>query len=92
MNIIANAIDALDESNNGCRFTENAAQHHKIKITTSLTNNQVKITIADNGKGMTPEVKQKIFDYLFTTQPVSKGTCLGLAIALQIVEEIHGEN
>jgi signal transduction histidine kinase len=52
--------------------------------------NQVQISIQDNGKGMTPEVKAKIFDHLFTTKGVGKGTGLGLAIAKQIVVEKHG--
>jgi signal transduction histidine kinase len=39
---------------------------------------------------MNEEVKQKIFDHLFTTKAVGKGTGLGLAIARQIVEETHG--
>jgi signal transduction histidine kinase len=50
-------------------------------IKTSVENKVVKITIADNGHGMSEEVKQKIFDYLFTTKAMGKGTGLGLAIA-----------
>ena len=49
----------------------------------------VKIAIADNGKGMSESVKQKIFDHLFTTKGVGKETGLGLAIARQIVEKNH---
>ncbi|MEH2321852.1 ATP-binding sensor histidine kinase [Nostoc sp.] len=90
MNIIANAIDALDESNNGQSFAEIQANPNRITITTSIADKNVKIAIADNGKGMTQEVKQKIFDHLFTTKGVGKGTGLGLAIARQIVESIHG--
>ncbi|MFN6466434.1 MAG: AAA family ATPase, partial [Nostoc sp. DedVER02] len=90
MNILANAIDALDESNIGRSFTEIKANPNWIKITTSLENNSVKIAIADNGKGISEEVKQKIFNRLFTTKGVGKGTGLGLAIARQIVEETHG--
>ena len=89
INIIANAIDALDESNIGLSFKEIETNPSCIKITTSLENRRVKITIADNGKGMTEEVKQKIFDHLFTTKAVGKGTGLGLAIARQIVVEKH---
>nr|WP_256875114.1 HAMP domain-containing sensor histidine kinase [Nostoc sp. C052] len=44
----------------------------------------------DNGKGMNEEVKSKMFDHLFTTKAVGKGTELGLAIARQIVESTHG--
>jgi predicted ATPase/signal transduction histidine kinase len=90
MNILANAIDALDESNNGRSFAEVKAKPNCITITTSLENNLVKIIIADNGKGMSESVKSKIFAHLFTTKAVGKGTGLGLAIARQIVEEIHG--
>ncbi|MEH2282627.1 MAG: AAA family ATPase [Nostoc sp.] len=89
MNLIANAIDALDESNTGRRFEEIKANPNWITITTSIENSLVKIAIADNGKGMSEQVKSKIFDHLFTTKAVGKGTGLGLAIARQIVEETH---
>ncbi|MBE8986203.1 ATP-binding sensor histidine kinase [Nostoc sp. LEGE 12450] len=90
MNLLANAIDALDESNQGHSFEENQAHPNWITITTSVENNLVKIVIADNGQGMNEQVKSKIFDHLFTTKAVGKGTGLGLAIARQIVEETHG--
>ena len=90
MNILANAIDALDESNNGRSFTEIQADPNKILVKTFVENHHVKISIADNAKGIGQEVKQKIFDRLFTTKPVGKGTGLGLAIARQIVEQTHG--
>ncbi|AFY45444.1 AAA family ATPase [Nostoc sp. PCC 7107] len=89
MNILANAIDALDESNIGRKFAEIQANTNQIKITTSVADQQVIISIADNAKGMSEAVKQKIFDHLFTTKGVGKGTGLGLAIARQIVEETH---
>ncbi|MEH2207550.1 MAG: AAA family ATPase [Nostoc sp.] len=90
MNILANAIDALDESNSGRNFADIQENPNKITIQTSLQDNQVKITIADNANGMNEAVKQKIFDHLFTTKSVGKGTGLGLAIARQIVVEKHG--
>jgi predicted ATPase/signal transduction histidine kinase len=90
MNILANAIDALDESNIGRSLAEIKANPNRITIQTSLENQSVKISIADNGKGMNEEVKHKIFEHLFTTKPVGKGTGLGLAIARQIVVEKHG--
>ncbi|MHC5733888.1 AAA family ATPase [Nostoc sp.] len=90
MNLIANAIDALDESNTGRSFDEIKANPNCITITTSVENSLVRIAIADNGKGMSEEVKSKIFDHLFTTKAVGKGTGLGLAIARQIIVEKHG--
>ncbi|MEH2064316.1 MAG: AAA family ATPase [Nostoc sp.] len=90
MNLLANAIDALDESNQGRSFEEIQANPNCIRITTSVAENLVKIAIADNAKGMSESVKLKIFDHLFTTKAVGKGTGLGLAIARQIVESTHG--
>ncbi|MEG3894323.1 MULTISPECIES: AAA family ATPase [unclassified Microcoleus] len=90
MNLLANAIDALEESNQGKNFAEIEAHPNQITIRTKVEGEQVKIAIADNGNGMPEEVKNRIFDHLFTTKDVGKGTGLGLAIARQIVEEKHG--
>ncbi|MEA5571201.1 AAA family ATPase [Calothrix sp. UHCC 0171] len=92
MNLLANAIDALEESNIGSSFQEIELNPNCITITTSLSDNKkmVTIRIQDNGPGMTEEIKTRIFDHLFTTKPVGKGTGLGLAIAHQIIVEKHG--
>ena len=90
MNLLANAIDALEESNQGRSFAELQSHPNHITIRTTVESKKVKISIADNGKGMSEEVKNRIFDHLFTTKDVGKGTGLGLAIARQIVEEKHG--
>ncbi|MCF4965741.1 trifunctional serine/threonine-protein kinase/ATP-binding protein/sensor histidine kinase [Nostoc sp. CMAA1605] len=90
MNILANAIDALDESSHARSFAEIQAHPNSITITTSMADKYAKISITDNGKGMSAEIQQKIFDHLFTTKAVGKGTGLGLAIAKQIVEDTHG--
>ena len=90
MNIISNAIDALEESNYGLSFEEIQANPNCITITTSLTKSkQISIRIKDNGAGMTEEVKKSIFEYLYTTKPVGKGTGLGLSIVHQIIFEKH---
>jgi signal transduction histidine kinase len=90
MNILANAIDALDESNQGRSYHEIKANPNQIMIQIRMQDGQVRIAIADNGRGMSEEVKNRIFDHLFTTKHVGKGTGLGLAIARQIVVEKHG--
>ncbi|MEG4513295.1 HAMP domain-containing sensor histidine kinase, partial [Microcoleus sp. F6_B4] len=91
MNLIANGIDALEESNQGRSFSEIRANPNQITIRTEMKDNEWAIVrISDNGIGMTEEVKQHIFDHLFTTKAVGKGTGLGLAIARQIVVEKHG--
>ncbi len=91
MNIVANAIDALDTVSEGKTFAEIQANPHKITIQTELITdeNTVLIRIKDNGSGMPESVRERIFDNLFTTKGVGKGTGLGLAIAQQIIEETH---
>ncbi|MEM9213323.1 MAG: AAA family ATPase [Cyanobacteria bacterium P01_F01_bin.150] len=90
MNILANAIDALDDASQNRRFDEIEATPHRMMIRTSMENDQVKVAIADNGRGIPEDIKANIFDHLFTTKEVGKGTGLGLAIARQIVVEKHG--
>ncbi|MDF5717574.1 MAG: response regulator [Rhizonema sp. NSF051] len=91
MNILANAIDALEDSNIGRSFTDIKLNPNRITVKTELSNDSqfVRICIQDNGIGMRDDVKQKIFEHLFTTKAVGKGTGLGLAIAYQIVVEKH---
>ncbi|MBO3460734.1 trifunctional serine/threonine-protein kinase/ATP-binding protein/sensor histidine kinase [Aetokthonos hydrillicola Thurmond2011] len=99
MNILANAIDMFDEMARTLSYQEIEAHPQQIKIRTAMVKNQVLISIRDNGKGMSEDVKARIFDHLFTTKGVGKGTGLGLAIgaspqrfaiARQIVIEKHG--
>ncbi|UNU19565.1 GAF domain-containing protein [Microcoleus vaginatus PCC 9802] len=92
MNVLANAIDALEESNKGLHFSEIKALANQITVQTVLSEdqNQVLIRIKDNGVGMSNEVKENIFNHLFTTKSVGQGTGLGLSIAHQIVVEKHG--
>ncbi len=85
MNILSNAIDALEEEMN-----RNPSFRPLIKICTQLVGNWVEIIITDNGGGMPETVKARIFDPFFTTKAVGKGTGLGLSISYQIVVERHG--
>jgi adenylate cyclase len=89
MNILANAIDAMDESNEGLSYKEIEKEPNQITIRLGAIADTVTISIKDNGPGMPDTVKAKIFDDLFTTKGVGKGTGLGLAIARQIVVERH---
>ncbi|MEA5574603.1 response regulator [Calothrix sp. UHCC 0171] len=89
MNLLANAIDALEEASTGRSYEDITANPNQITITTLLENQYVKVIIADNGVGMSEEVQQRIFDHLFTTKGVNKGTGLGLAIAKQIIVDKH---
>ncbi|NJN88031.1 MAG: GAF domain-containing protein [Leptolyngbyaceae cyanobacterium SL_7_1] len=94
MNLIVNAIDALEDANQGLTLAEIQANPNCITIQTEsiplgTAPSRVLIRVRDNGVGMTEEVKRRIFDHLFTTKPVGKGTGLGLAIAHQIIVEKH---
>ncbi|MGD1712546.1 sensor histidine kinase [Dapis sp. BLCC M172] len=83
MNIIANAIDAMLESD---------IQPKQIVIQTEkVAEDRVFVKIRDNGPGIPTEVKDKIFDPFFTTKPVGKGTGLGLSISYQIIEKHQGK-
>ncbi|MEH2140154.1 protein kinase domain-containing protein [Nostoc sp.] len=92
MNLLANAIDALEQYNTERSLEAILANPNCITIQTRVANSgqHIWIKIADNGVGMSPQVKERVFDHLFTTKPVGKGTGLGLAIARQIVVEGHG--
>jgi signal transduction histidine kinase len=91
MNILVNAIDALDEldiKRTSQQIEENPSQ---VIIRTSVVDSQsIEIAIADNAQGMTESVQSRIFDPFFTTKPVGKGTGMGMAISYQIITEKHG--
>ena len=91
MNLIANAIDAFDEDNQGRDVAQSNANPNIITIRTEFSSSKrsVIVKIKDNGPGMSAEVQQRLFNHLFTTKPPGKGTGLGLSISRQIVEEKH---
>ncbi len=87
MNIIANGIDVLEELKE-----EGKLINPEIIIATKqIENDQIQISIKDNGKGIPPEIQNKIFDPFFTTKPVGKGTGLGLSISYQIINQHNGK-
>ncbi|MDJ0775469.1 MAG: ATP-binding protein [Mastigocoleus sp. MO_167.B18] len=88
MNIIANAIDALQESNNNKKKQENRMLTISI-YTSAIADNQVAIKIIDNGSGIPKEIQKNIFNPFFTTKPVGQGIGLGMSISHQIITEMH---
>ena len=92
----------LNVMNNACYAVWNKAQtagndyHPTIEVTVSSSTlppapcPSLVITIADNGEGMTDEVKQRLFENFFTTKPVGQGTGLGMSITRDIIENKHG--
>ncbi|MEH2329336.1 MAG: PAS domain-containing protein [Nostoc sp.] len=117
MNLLTNAIDALEESypagtrsayvnshtqregeapmslvNNAKQRTNDQAQmtFPQIRIRSLIQEDHVIIRIADNGSGMSEEVRKRLFDPFFTTKAVGKGTGMGLSISYQIIVQKHG--
>ena len=87
MNVIGNAIDALEEVKKGDK-----GYSRTIWISTEVTaDNTVTVKIRDNGPGIAAGCAQQIFDPFFTTKSIGKGTGLGLAISYQIVAKHHGK-
>jgi len=80
LNIVDNAIFAIKEK--GIPLTEG-----EIEVKTVAKENEVVLTIKDNGVGMNEQTKQKIFDPFFTTKDVGEGTGLGLSIVFGIIKK-----
>ncbi len=77
MNIIANAIDAINGPG-------------RITVTTAQQNGHFVIRVRDTGKGIPEEIRSRIFDPFFTTKPIGQGTGLGLAISYGIMQAHQG--
>ncbi|MEH1787364.1 MAG: GAF domain-containing protein [Nostoc sp.] len=89
MNILSNAIDALENSATSGKIIDNP----KIWIRTEvIEENTILIWIADNGCGIPETMRSRIFEPFFTTKQPGHGTGLGLSISYQIIVEKHGGN
>ncbi|MEH1967347.1 GAF domain-containing protein [Nostoc sp.] len=89
MNILNNAIDALENSVTSGKIIDNP----KIWIRTEvIEENTILIWIADNGCGIPEIMRSRIFEPFFTTKQPGQGTGLGLSISYQIIVEKHGGN
>ncbi|MEG5001953.1 ATP-binding protein [Microcoleus sp. B4-D4] len=96
MNLLANAIDALEErvsKEKGTVFRPQILIRTEVLPGTSQDNisldSGIRVTIADNGAGMTEKVRSKLFTPFFTTKPIGKGTGMGLSISKKILLEKH---
>lgn len=78
MNLLVNATQAMQTFG-------------KITISASADDDQITVSIADNGSGIAPEHLERLFDPFFTTKPVGEGTGLGLSISQGIVSKHQGK-
>lgn len=85
LNVMNNACYAVWEK----AQTAEAGYQPEVNIGVKSSDGNLVISIADNGKGMTDEVKQRLFENFFTTKPVGQGTGLGMAITRDIIEDKH---
>jgi signal transduction histidine kinase len=79
-NLVKNACQAMDE--NGTL---------SIETRVSPVDDRAELVVSDTGSGMTPEIKQHIFDFFFTTKSQGQGTGLGLSMSKSIVDQFGGE-
>lgn len=86
----------LNVMNNACyavwHKSQSAPESYtpEVNISVHMAGDNFTITIADNGEGMSDEVKQRLFENFFTTKPIGQGTGLGMNITRDIVENKHG--
>jgi signal transduction histidine kinase len=78
MNLIDNAIDAVNESG-------------RVEVKATREQSRICVRVMDNGPGIPSEIRERIFDPFFTTKPVGKGTGLGLDIVRRLVQRNNGE-
>jgi two-component system NtrC family sensor kinase len=100
LNLINNAFYAVNERANLLNLAKQSGDENltdldykpTVSITTQLAaNNQLLITIKDNGSGIPAHIKDKIFQPFFTTKPTGQGTGLGLSLSYDIVKAQGGE-
>jgi signal transduction histidine kinase len=87
LNLISNGFYATTKRNAEARGN---GYEPTLMAATKDLGDRVEICIRDNGTGMSPEVKEKIFNPFFTTKPAGEGTGLGLSLSHDIVVKQHG--
>jgi len=84
LNIITNAVYAINKKFNG-------SSGGVLEISTAIDEDNVIISIRDNGTGMREDIKEKIFEPFFTTKEVGEGTGLGMSIVYNTIKKHKGE-
>lgn len=91
MNILSNAVDAIEEFDSVRTLAERQSSPCAITISTRVSDDEqsVIVQIHNTGSHIPPNICDRLFDPFFTTKPVGKGTGLGLSICQQIVVQKH---
>ena len=89
LNLINNAFYAVNEKFH--RLKDSNSYEPTVSVSTRKINQSVEIIVEDNGDGMPPELRDKIFQPFFTTKPTGEGTGLGLSISYDIIKTHGGE-
>jgi two-component system, NtrC family, sensor kinase len=87
LNLIANGFYAATKRKSE---TDSESYEPTLAASTRSLGDRVEIRVRDNGSGIPPEVKEKIFNPFFTTKPAGEGTGLGLSISHDIIVKQHG--
>lgn len=80
VNLLVNALDAV-EGRDGA----------KVEVGLTLTQDEARITVEDNGPGIDPQIMQRVSEPFFTTKSKSEGLGLGLAISTEIISSFGGQ-
>ncbi len=78
-NLLVNAYQAVPEADTGI-----------VRISAEQQGDRVRLTVKDNGSGMSAETRERLFEPFYTTKPLGKGTGLGLAVSAGLVHAMHG--
>ncbi len=87
LNLFANGFYA---ANKRARGNKDTSFRPMLAVTTREAEDAIEVRVRDNGTGIPPEIRDKLFQPFFTTKPTGEGTGLGLSISYDIVAQQHG--
>jgi len=90
LNLITNAFYAVNEKKN-LQQTQGNSYEPTVSVSTKKVNDNIEISVTDNGNGIPKKVLEKIFQPFFTTKPTGQGTGLGLSLSYDIIKSHNGE-
>ena len=91
LNLITNAFYAVDEKKTLRQAQGDKSYEPTVSVSTKKINNEVVISVGDNGNGIPESIREKIFQPFFTTKPTGSGTGLGLSLAYDIIKSHGGD-